>query len=111
MFLEKLRHIVYSIYNKNIIFNIINLKKMHLNSDIFTQTVSLKLKNRNNKLYRVLKSSLRKLKLRNISRIRRQKKNNTNKYIVNKIRNDNINSMFNINVKDPLNNLLLDYFP
>ena len=42
---------------------------MHLNSDIFTQAVSLKLKNRNNKLYRVLKSSLSKIKLPDVRRI------------------------------------------
>jgi len=110
--IEKFKHLVQKIYNKNIIFNIVNLKKMHLNSDIFTQAVSLKLRNRDNKLYRVLKSSLRKLKLRNVSRVRRLKKSNNNEAIVNQIRNDNINSMFiKNNVKDRLNNLLLKYFP
>ena len=33
-------------YNKEVEFNIVELKQMHLNSDIFTQAVSLKLKNR-----------------------------------------------------------------
>jgi hypothetical protein len=85
---------------------------MHLNSDIFTQAVSLKLRNRDNKLYRVLKSSLRKLKIRNVSRARRLKKGNIHKNIVNQIRNDYIHSMFTKNnVKDRLNNLLLEYFP
>jgi len=110
--IEKFKHLVQKIYNKNIVFNIVNLKKMHLNSDIFTQAVSLKLRNRDNKLYRVLKSSLRKLKLRNVSRVRRLKKSNNNVSIVNQVRNDNINSMFTKNnVKDRLNNLLLKYFP
>jgi hypothetical protein len=103
---------VYNIYNKQIEFNIVDLKKMHLNSDIFTQAVSLKLRNRDNKLYKVLKSSLRKLKLRNVRRARRQNKRDKNEYIVNNIRNNNINSMFTENnVKDPLDNLLLNYFP
>lgn len=111
-FLEKLKGLISSIYNKGIRFNIVNLKKMHLNSDIFTQAVSLKLRNRDNKLYRVLKSSLRKLKIRNVSRARRLKKGNYYKNLVNQIRNDNINSMFTKNnVKDRLNSLLLDYFP
>lgn len=112
IFLDKLRSLVYNIYNKKIEFNIVDLKKMHLNSDIFTQAVSLKLRNRDNKLYRVLKSSLRKLKLRNVRRARRQNKRDKNEYIVNNIRNNNINSMFTTyNVKDPLDNLLLNYFP
>jgi hypothetical protein len=110
-FIEKLKGLVGSIYNKAIRFNIVNLKKMHLNSDIFTQAVSLKLRNRDNKLYRVLKSSLRKLKLRNVSRARRLKKGNFSKNLVNQIRNDNVNSMFKNNVKDSLNSLLLEYFP
>jgi hypothetical protein len=100
-----------NIYNKKIEFNIVSLKKMHFNSDIFTQVVSLKLRNRNNKLYRVLKASLRKLKLRNVRRPTRQRKGDKNEYFINKIRNDNINSMFKYNIKDSLNNLLLKYFP
>jgi hypothetical protein len=100
-----------NIYNKTIEFNIVSLKKMHFNSDIFTQAVSLKLKNRDNKLYRVLRASLRKLKLRNVRRLTRQRKGDKNEYFINKIRNDNINSMFRYNIKDPLNNLLLEYFP
>jgi len=114
VFLENLRGLVKNMYNKTIEFNIVNLKKMHLNSDIFTQAVALKLRNRDNKLYKVLKSSLRKLKLQNVNRVRRLKKGKSNKYIVNQIRNDNINSMFTArgyNVKDSLNNLLLEYFP
>jgi hypothetical protein len=112
LFLEKLKQLVNNIYNKEIVFNIVDLKKMHLNSDIFTQAVSLKLRNRDNKLYRVLKSSLRKLKIRNVSRARRQKKGNKNDVMINNIRNKYINSMISINnVQDPLNNLLLNYFP
>jgi len=110
--MTKLTRLVRNMYNKRIEFNIVNLKKMHFNSDIFTQAVSLKLRNRDNKLFRVLKSSLRKLKIRNVSRVRRERKTDKNEYLVNKIRNSNINSMFSkYNTKDPLNNLLLEYFP
>src|SRR6266536_1343392 len=69
LFMFELTRLVQSIYNKKVEFNIVNLKKMHLNSDIFTQAVSLKLRNRDNKLYRVLKSSLRKIKLPSINRL------------------------------------------
>jgi hypothetical protein len=83
---------------------------MHLNSDIYTQAVSLKLRNRDNKLFKVLTWSLNKVKLPNVSRMtERYNVSNRDEYLINKIRNMYINSMFKINV-DPLNNLLLDFF-
>ncbi len=100
------------LYNKKVIFNIVNLRKMHLNSDIFTQAVSLKLRNRDNKLYRVLKSSLRKVKVPIMRKIEEKKnKPDKDKFFVNRIRNKIISSMFNYKVKDPLSNLLLNFFP
>lgn len=112
-FMIKLTHLVQNIYNKKVEFNIVNLKKMHLSSDIYTQAVALKLKNRDNKLYRVLKSSLRKIKLPAISKINEKlPKPNKDKIFVNRIRNNLINSMFtNLDGRDSLNNLLLDFFP
>jgi hypothetical protein len=88
---------------------------MHLNSDIYTQAVSLKLRNRNNKLYRVLKASLRKIKLPVIRKIdEKQKKANKDEFMVNRIRNLTINKMFipkTKYIKDRLQNLLLKFFP
>jgi len=112
-FMSKLIFLVKKIYNKDVEFNIVSLKKMHLNSDIFTQAVSLKLRNRDNKLYRVLKSSLRKIKLPVVRKISEKlNKPNKNEFFVNRIRNNIISSMFiNNNVKDPLNNLLLSFYP
>jgi hypothetical protein len=114
--LSELTRLVSNIYNKDVEFNIVNLKKLHLNSDIFTQAVSIKLKNRNNKVYRVLKSSLSNVKLSDENRkskylvgLREQKE----ELLVNKIKNTKINSMF-VNVitkNDPLNILLLNIFP
>jgi len=111
--MEKLTHLVKSLYNKEVVFNIVNLKKMHLSTDIYTQAIVLKLKNRDNKLYRVLKSSLRKIKIPNFNKINEKKnKPNKNEFLDNKIRNSLINSMFTKeDVKDPLNNLLLNFFP
>jgi hypothetical protein len=116
IFFSKLLSLVQKIYNKKVEFNIVNLKKMHLNSDIYTQAVSLKLRNRDNKLYRVLKASLRKIKLPIISKIdEKQKKPNRDVFIVNKIRNNIISTMFINNKKnnnnDRLENLLLEFFP
>jgi hypothetical protein len=85
---------------------------MHLNSDIYTQAVALKLKNNKNRLFRVLKSSLRKVKITSINKkIEKFHQINKDDLYVNKIRNDNISTMFNDKANDPLNNLLLNFFP
>lgn len=114
-FISKLIDLVKQVYNKKIEFNIVNLKKMHLNSDVYTQAVSLKLKNRDNKLYRVLKASLRKIKLPVIKKIDViQKKPNRDEFLVNIIRNNTISTMLKkINKKnhDNLNKLLLNFYP
>lgn len=111
-FLTKLIYLVNKIYKKKIEFNIVNLKKMHLNSDIYTQAVSLKLRNKDNGLYKILKASLRKVKLPTIRRVsEKQNKANKNESLVNKIRNNIISFMFKDDNKDPLNNLLLYFYP
>ena len=43
-FILKLKPLISKIYNKEVEFNIVNLKAVYLNSDIFTQAISLKLK-------------------------------------------------------------------
>jgi len=115
-FIQKLADLVKKIYNKDVEFNVINLYKMHLNSDIYTQSVSLKLKNRDNKLFKVLTRSLTKAKLPNVNRSNeRYHKENRDEFLINKIRNSYINSMLlgstNDNSVDPLNNLLVGFFP
>jgi len=109
---SKLKSLVRNLYGKRVEFNVVELKKMHLSSDIFTQVVALKLKNRNNKLYRVLRSSLSKVNIPNVSRISEKfsyfDKDN---YLPNKIRNTNVSAMFNqealnnVNVIDNVNNV------
>jgi hypothetical protein len=69
-FLSNLKPVITKLYNKGVEFNIVNLKTLYLNSDIFTEAISLKLKNRNNKLLRVLKSSLSMVKLPKINNIK-----------------------------------------
>jgi hypothetical protein len=113
-FLQSLNKLVRNMYKKKVEFNVVNLKKMHLNSDIFTQIITSKLKNRDNKLFRVLRSSLSKVKIPIFSRISEKKsKPNKNEFLINKIRNSYINSMFEnkiINI-DSLNKLLFKFFP
>lgn len=110
-FINKLMKLIEKIYAKKVEFNIVKLKKLHLNSDLFTQAVALKLKNRNNRLYKVLKSSLYKVKLPRIDRVSEiYHYINKDDLLVNIIRNDNISSMFKNNNNDPLNILLLNIF-
>jgi hypothetical protein len=58
-----LKTLLKKVYNKKVEVNIVNLKYLHLNSDIFTQVLAIKLRNRKNRLYRVLKASLINIKL------------------------------------------------
>ena len=115
-FMFKLKCLIAKIYNKEVEFNIVNLKKIHSNSDIFTQAVTLKVKNRKNRLLNVLKSSLSKVKLDQTKKYEDKDYKLINKElnVANIVKNNNINSMFNNNNlthKDPLNSLLLNIFP
>lgn len=105
-FLSKLKPLISKLYNKEVEFNIINLKTLYLNSDIFTEAISLKLKNRDNKLLRVLRSALSLVKLPKINRIKEQyNKINIKELWVNKINNLNL-----IDNNKDLNSLLLELF-
>ena len=67
-YLLPLTSLVTRVYNKKVEFNLVNLKYLYLNSYIFSDTLVTKLKNRKNKLLRVLKTSLLKFKLPSIDR-------------------------------------------
>lgn len=62
-YLVPLKFLLQKIYNKKVEFNLISLKYFHLNNDIFLQILAIKLRNRKNRILRVLKTSLRKIKL------------------------------------------------
>jgi len=113
-FLLRLKPLISKIYNKEVEFNIVNLKTLYLDGDIFTQVISLKLKNRNNKVLNILRSSLRMVKLPKINKIREK----YNKIIIkelwaNKVQNLKVSSICAKypNNNDILNKLLLDVFP
>ena len=57
-FLLQVKSTISKITNKDIEFKVINLKKLSLNSDIFTEAVVKKLKNRKNTLLNVINKSL-----------------------------------------------------
>ena len=111
-FISKLKPLIAKFYNKEVEFNIVNLKTLYLNSDIFTEAISLKLKNRNNRLLQVLRSSLSMIKLPKVNRIREQyNKINIKELWVNKINSLNVNLLNSKYCdKDVLNKLLLDLF-
>lgn len=115
-YLIKLNNLISKIYNKKVEFNIVNLKYLYLNSDILSESISMKLKNRKNRLFNVLKGYLKIVKLPYYNKLSEQnnfydKSNKT--LLLEKIKNLNANSIFNfkqIKNKDALNQLLEKVF-
>ena len=105
--LSNLKPMISKIYNKEVEFNIVNLRAIYLNSDLFTQAISLSLKKKNNILLKVLRSFLYMVKIpkRNVIR-ERFNYNNSEKIWVNAVKNLRVNYLFQNN-KDSLNQLLL----
>jgi ribosomal protein S3 len=96
-YLQNLTNLIKKIYKKNIQFNFINVKYFYLNSDIFTQSLVLKLRKNRRKLLRYLKSSILKTNIKN-------KINPISKYIFN-LNNLNKFNLYN-NDLDTTNELL-----
>lgn len=69
-YLQGLISLIKKIYNKNVEFNIINLKYFYFNSNIYTQPLELKLKKKRNVL-RYLKVLIRKAKIKNIKLVKK----------------------------------------
>jgi len=67
-YLWPLKSLVNRIYNKKVEFKLISLKYFHLNSDIFTQILISKVRNRKNRILRVLKTSLRAINLPSLNK-------------------------------------------
>src|SRR5436190_609478 len=81
-YLQGLTNLVKKIYKKNVQFNFINVKYFYINSDIFTQSLILKLRKNRRKLLKYLKSCISKINIKNIEEV-------NSKYFFNLI---NINS-------------------
>jgi Mitochondrial ribosomal protein (VAR1) len=111
LFLSRLSLLVSKIYNKEVEFNIVNLKAIYLNSDILTQTIALKLKNRNNKILKVLRSFLYMIKLPKVNQFKERFAHiNIKNLWPNRVKNLTINSLaLNFN-RDKINDLLTSLF-
>jgi hypothetical protein len=53
--------LINKIYNKNVEIKIVELRSIHLNSDVFSSAVALKLRDRKNKAVRVLRKAILKM--------------------------------------------------
>ena len=86
--------IIKKIFNKNVELNLINLKYFYFNSDIFSQPLVLKLRNKRN-LLRYLKACVRKVKIKKTNEI-------INTYFF------DLNKLSKVKTVDILNKLLLN---
>lgn len=121
-FLLGLKKVISKIYNKNVEFNLVNLKYLHLNSDIFTESIAVKLKNRQNRLLSVLKKALSLVKLPSVKAkspisngfdFSEGSKNNISLALKKKYKGLNINSFSSalLENNDTLHKLLGNIFP
>lgn len=88
-----LKDILKKIYNKKIEFNIINLKYLYLDSGILAQAISIKLKDRQKRILRILKLGLKLTKKPNF-KIHFHKKNKLHFLFSDKKLDLNINSVW-----------------
>ena len=115
-YILRLTSLINKVYNKKVEFNLVNLKYFHLNSHIFTETIVTKLKNRKNRLLRVLKASLLMFKLPYINKLEilgdlynREKKMQNLK--VNDLVSDPLILKSKIKSKDTIDQMLLKLYP
>lgn len=97
-YLQGLTNLIKKIYKKNIIFNFVNVKYFYLNSDIFTQSLLLKIRKNRRKFLKFLKTSIL------ISKIQKIKYNPIVKYSL------NLKALNRANNLDMTNALLYDIF-
>lgn len=109
IFLYKLSKFIGKLYNKKIELNVVNLKSITFNSDIFTKILTLKLKNRRAKVLKMMSVILNKAVLPKVNRITEKgamTKSIDFNLIENKYTNLNLNSIIRDNNLDDLLNEL-----
>ena len=93
-YLKYLKDCLEKLYNKNVEFNLVNVKRFYLNSDIFSESITLKLTKNRRKLLKYLKDVRKKVKV-NKKRI----------LLVEPVREKIYKESLNIEKKDFSNNL------
>jgi len=68
-YLQYLKKYLEKIYKKNVEFNLVNLRRFYLNSDILSESITLKIRKNRRKLLKFLNTLKRKVKVRNIKNI------------------------------------------
>jgi hypothetical protein len=79
-YLQYLKKYLEKIYNKNVEFNLVNLRRFYLNSDILSESITIKIRKNRRKLLKFLNTLKRKVKVRN-------KKNTFYQPVLNKLNN------------------------
>jgi len=98
-YLLRLNNLLSKIYYKKIEFNLVNLDYLHLNSDILSESIIIKLRNRKNRLLKVLKTSLNMVKLPYLNKL--NLKLNLKNLVLNKTNSINENNI----IENILNNI------
>jgi hypothetical protein len=87
-YIFRLTPLISKLYGKEVEFNIIRLKTIFLNSNILTQAISIKLKNRDNRLLHVMRSALALVKMPYINRTREKYGKDNAKFLwINNVKN------------------------
>jgi hypothetical protein len=103
-YLSKLKVLLSKIFNKEIELNIINQKYAHLNSDIFTEALTIKLRKRKNRLLKTMKNFFNTFKVPAVNKIKSESMNEKN-FLLKKV---DIFFNKNLSTNDLLNELILD---
>ena len=114
-FILPLKTLFVKVYHKKIELNLVSLKSMYLNSDILSQIITIKLKNRKNRILRVLKFAFKTLKKPTLSKFQLigNKKDRLN-YLQNLCISDLMDNSFytkpSVVSKDPLDLIIAKIF-
>lgn len=109
--LHKLGELISQFYNKKIEFNIVNLKSIVLNTDLFTKILTLKIRRKKANVLKIMKFVLNKARLLKLNRIIEKSNSIRNvnlNLIENKYKNLHLQSIIN---EDNLDKKLNDIYP
>jgi hypothetical protein len=109
IYIVPIKKLLEKVYNKEIVFNIISLKYYNLNTDIYLQILAMRLRNRNNRIYKVLNKSFLNIRLPSLDKLilctSTSKKRVLNLYLNNLSLGGQLNY-----TNDLLNDILYNYY-